>query len=197
MKKLVFTLALLLSTNVSSATTFVYNVTKDEVLHEYASERVRPIASVTKLMTAIIVIESGASLNEKVSYRGFLGKKELFDGSFGWFFKKVGGIPVNRSSATGLVEQVANEFSLHPHFILAMSPEGTRQKVDTLKTGFYHIAKAASVPVLPIGFDFSTKEVIIGALIYPTNETADIKKIISFFAACKGKYPEKGVAHLV
>lgn len=77
MKKLVFTLALLLSTNVSSATTFVYNVTKDEVVHEYASERVRPIASVTKLMTAIIVIESGASLNEKVSYRGFLGKKEL------------------------------------------------------------------------------------------------------------------------
>jgi 1-acyl-sn-glycerol-3-phosphate acyltransferase len=127
----------------------------------------------------------------------FLGKKELFDGPFGWFFKKVGGIPVNRSSATGLVEQVANEFSLHQHFILAMSPEGTRQKVDTLKTGFYHIAKAASVPVLPIGFDFSTKEVIIGALIYPTNETADIKKIISFFAACKGKYPEKGVAHLV
>lgn len=77
MKKLVFTLALLLSTNVSSATTFVYNVTKDEVVHEYASERVRPIASVTKLMTAIVVIESGASLNEKVSYRGFLGKKEL------------------------------------------------------------------------------------------------------------------------
>jgi D-alanyl-D-alanine endopeptidase (penicillin-binding protein 7) len=77
MKKLVFTLALLLSTNVSSATTFVYNVTKDEVVHEYASERVRPIASVTKLMTAIIVIESGASLNEKVPYRGFLGKKEL------------------------------------------------------------------------------------------------------------------------
>lgn len=77
MKKLIFTLALLLSTNVSSATTFVYNVTKDEVVHEYASERARPIASVTKLMTAIVVIESGAPLNEKVSYRGFLGKKEL------------------------------------------------------------------------------------------------------------------------
>ena len=77
MKKLILILSLLLSAHVSSATTYVYNVTKDEVVHEYASERVRPIASVTKLMTAIVVIESGASLNEKVSYRGFLGKKEL------------------------------------------------------------------------------------------------------------------------
>jgi D-alanyl-D-alanine endopeptidase (penicillin-binding protein 7) len=77
MKKLILILSLLLSAHVSSATTYVYNVTKDEVVHEYASERVRPIASVTKLMTAIVVIESGASLNEKVSYRGFLGRKEL------------------------------------------------------------------------------------------------------------------------
>ena len=77
MKKSILILSLLLSAHVSSATTYVYNVTKDEVVHEYASERVRPIASVTKLMTAIVVIESGASLNEKVSYRGFLGRKEL------------------------------------------------------------------------------------------------------------------------
>jgi serine-type D-Ala-D-Ala endopeptidase (penicillin-binding protein 7) len=77
MKKLILILSLLLSAHVSSATTYVYNVTKDEVVHEYASERVRPIASVTKLMTAIVVIESGAPLNEKVSYRGFLGRKEL------------------------------------------------------------------------------------------------------------------------
>ena len=77
MKKLILILSLLLSAHVSSATTYVYNVTKDEVVHEYASERVRPIASVTKLMTAIVVIESGASLTEKISYKGFLGKKEL------------------------------------------------------------------------------------------------------------------------
>jgi 1-acyl-sn-glycerol-3-phosphate acyltransferase len=133
-------------------------------------------------------------LNIKHGY--FLGKKELFDGPFGWFFRKMGGIPVDRSSSTGLVEQVAHQFLANNHFILAMSPEGTRKKVDKLKTGFYHIAKAASVPILPIGFDFSTKEVVIGELIYPTDETADLKQIISFFAACKGKHPEKGLTHL-
>lgn len=127
----------------------------------------------------------------------FLGKKELFDGVLGRFFKKMGGIPVDRSSSTGMVEQVAHQFSLHDHFILAMSPEGTRQKVERLKTGFYHIAKAADVPILPIGFNFSTKEVVIGELIYPADENTDLKRIISFFAKCKGKHPKKGVGHLV
>jgi D-alanyl-D-alanine endopeptidase (penicillin-binding protein 7) len=77
MKQLFLTLFLLLSLNVNAATTYVYNVTKDEVVEEYASERIRPIASVTKLMTAIVVIESGASLYEKIPYRGFAGRKEM------------------------------------------------------------------------------------------------------------------------
>lgn len=133
----------------------------------------------------------------KIKKGHFLGKKELFDGPFGWYFRKMGGIPVNRSSSKGLVEQVAHEFARHDHFILAMSPEGTRKRVDKLKTGFYHIAKEAHVPILPVGFDFLKKEVIIGDLLYPANEEADLKHIISFLGACKGKYPDMGVAHLV
>ena len=77
MKQLFLTLFLLFSLNVNAATTYVYNVTKDEVIEEYASDKIRPIASVTKLMTAIVVIESGASLNEKIPYRGFAGRKEM------------------------------------------------------------------------------------------------------------------------
>ena len=77
MRKLFLSLLFLLSLNSYATTTYVYNVTKDEVIEEYASERIRPIASVTKLMTAIIVIEGGASLNEKIPYKGFLGKKEI------------------------------------------------------------------------------------------------------------------------
>lgn len=76
MKKLFFVL-LLFATNTFATTTYVYNITKDEIIEEYASETIRPIASVTKLMTAIVVLESGASLNQKVPYKGFLGKKEL------------------------------------------------------------------------------------------------------------------------
>jgi len=132
----------------------------------------------------------------KIKHGHFLGKKELFDGPFGWFFRKMGGIPVDRSSSTGMVQQVAHEFSRQDHFILAMSPEGTRKRVDKLKTGFYHIAKEAHVPILPIGFDFLKKEIIIGEPLIPSNEEADLKHIISFLGACHGKHPEKGVQHL-
>lgn len=76
MKYLVLILSLLCSTSYAT-TTYVYNVTKDEVMQDYAADRVRPIASVTKLMTAVIVIESGQSLDEKIPYKGFLGKKEI------------------------------------------------------------------------------------------------------------------------
>jgi len=95
-----------------------------------------------------------------------------------------------------MVQQVADKFKQHEYFRLAMSPEGTRKKVDKLRTGFYFIAKEAQVPILLAGLDFTKKEVIIGDLIYPSNEADDFKKIISFFAGVEGKHPELGLKHL-
>jgi 1-acyl-sn-glycerol-3-phosphate acyltransferase len=92
-----------------------------------------------------------------------------------------------------LVQQVVQEFEKHDHFLLAMSPEGTRKKVERLKTGFYHIANEANVPILPVGFDFLNKEVVVGTPLYPKEETEDMKYIISFLSACRGKHPEKGL----
>lgn len=127
----------------------------------------------------------------------FLGKKELFDGPFGWFFRVLGGTPVNRFSSQGMVAQVAEKFSQHDVFRIAMSPEGTRKKVDKLRTGFYHIAKLANVPILLVAFDFGKKEVSFGPLIETTNdESADFKKILAFFATIEGKIPEQGLQHL-
>lgn len=133
----------------------------------------------------------------KLKQGHFLGKKELFKGPFGWIFRKMGGIPVDRSSSTGLVEQVVQVFNRKDHFILAMSPEGTRKRVERLKTGFYHIAKEAHVPILPVGFDFLKKKVVIGIPIYPDNEAADLKNIILFFSKCRGKHEERGLQHLL
>jgi 1-acyl-sn-glycerol-3-phosphate acyltransferase len=127
----------------------------------------------------------------------FLGKKELFDGVFGWFFRALGGTPVDRSSSHGVVQQVADKFKHYDVFRIAMSPEGTRKKVEKLRTGFYYIAKEAKVPILLVGFDFKQKQVIYGPVILPSNdEAADFKQITSFFASIEGKHKDAGMAHL-
>ena len=128
----------------------------------------------------------------------FLGKKELFDGPFGFFFRWLGGIPVDRSSAHNLVDQVVARFNEADAFSLVLSPEGTRRKVERLKTGFYHIAKQAQVPLLMIGFDFGKKEVVIDEPFDTTMDTdADFRKIIAFFGAMQGKNPALGISHLM
>src|ERR1041384_1094550 len=72
----------------------------------------------------------------------FLGKSQLFKKPFGWVFKMIGGIPVYRNKNNDMVEQVSNIIRTSDNFILAIAPEGTRQKVDKLKTGFWYISKA-------------------------------------------------------
>jgi 1-acyl-sn-glycerol-3-phosphate acyltransferase len=128
----------------------------------------------------------------------YLGKEELFKGPFGFLFRGTGGYPVNRFNKEKMVDQVVDLFQTHEQFILALSPEGTRKKVDRLRTGFYHIAKKAGVPIVMVGFDFSKKEISIAQPFFAgEDEAADFKKIIQFFAPIKGKIPELGLDHLL
>lgn len=131
-----------------------------------------------------------------ITHAKFLGKKELFKGPVGWLLRKLGGTPVDRQSKQGVVEQVAALFETNDKFLLALAPEGTRKRVDGLRSGFYHIAKRARVPILPVAFDFKNKQVVIDEPFYAEDEEADIKKIIAFFAAHQGKHPEKDLRHL-
>jgi 1-acyl-sn-glycerol-3-phosphate acyltransferase len=128
----------------------------------------------------------------------YLGKEELFKGPFGFLFRATGGYPVNRFNKEKMVDQVVTLFQTHDQFILALSPEGTRKKVDRLRSGFYHIAKKAGVPIVMVGFDFSKKEISIAPAFFAgQDEAADFKKIIQFFAPIKGKIPELGLDHLL
>jgi 1-acyl-sn-glycerol-3-phosphate acyltransferase len=124
----------------------------------------------------------------------FLGKSQLFKPPYGWFFKSLGGYPVDRSSHHDMVQQVAEIFNSHNEFVLAIAPEGTRKKVDRIKTGFYFIAKAAHVPIIPVGFDFQLKKIIIKEPFYPTDNTeADMKLLTDFYRSVKGQNPELGI----
>ncbi len=125
----------------------------------------------------------------------FLGKSQLFRPPFGWFFRMLGGHPVERTSSQDMVDQVVKIFNKHESFILAMAPEGTRKKVEKLRTGFYYIAKGAHIPIIPVGFDFRLKTVIVSQPLYPTdNMDSDLEKILSFYRTITGRNPELGLS---
>ncbi len=127
----------------------------------------------------------------------YLGKSELFKPPFGFFFRWLGGYPVNRTSSHNLVDQVANIFQAHEQFGIALSPEGTRKRVDRLKTGFYNIARKAGVPIVMVGLDYASKQLSFSEpLITTDNQQADFEKIHAFFRPLTGKYPANGLSHL-
>jgi 1-acyl-sn-glycerol-3-phosphate acyltransferase len=103
----------------------------------------------------------------------------------------MGGTPLDRTSGQNKVEAIAQIFKEKDEFRLALAPEGTRKKVETWKTGFYYIAQAANVPIIPVAFDYGTKTVKIGAAFYPTgNIEADMLVLRSFYKGVVGKKPE-------
>jgi 1-acyl-sn-glycerol-3-phosphate acyltransferase len=130
----------------------------------------------------------------KLEHARYLGKSQLFRAPYGWFFRMLGGTPVDRSSSHDVVDQVVKIFNQHDEFVLALAPEGTRQKVERLRTGFYYIAKKAGVPIVPVGFDFEKKQVIIGEPLVTTNDfEKDMEVLISFYKPIKGRVPYLGI----
>lgn len=127
-------------------------------------------------------------INEEINY---IGKKSLFKPPFGWFFRWTGGAPVDRSKTSNTVDNIVQIFNSRKIFRLALAPEGTRKKVEQLRTGFYHIAQKANVPIVMVAFDFGKKEIKIGKPFYTTDSMeSDFGKIHGFYAGVKGKIPE-------
>lgn len=118
----------------------------------------------------------------------FVGKKELFIWPFGYFFRALGGVPLNRSTSENKVDAIAKEFEKHEEFRMAFAPEGTRKKVDSWRTGFYYIAKQAKVPIIMFTLDFGRKQNKISEPFYPTdNIEADFEFMKNFYEGVKGK----------
>jgi 1-acyl-sn-glycerol-3-phosphate acyltransferase len=92
----------------------------------------------------------------------FLGKHTLFRWPFGYFFRKLGGIPVDRSRAGGVVAQVKQTFDDAQEMILVVAPEGTRRAAPRWKSGFVEIAAKSDVPVVFAGVDGPGRTLVIG-----------------------------------
>ena len=120
----------------------------------------------------------------------YIGKKSLFKGPFGWFFRWTGGAPVDRSKRSDTVGAVAQLFEERPEFRLALAPEGTRKKVKTWKTGFYYIALEAKVPIVLVAFDYGTKTVRFSDPRIPTGDyDKDYASYKAFYKGVTGKVP--------
>ena len=121
----------------------------------------------------------------------FIGKAELFRWPFGWYFRWMGGVPLDRTPGQNKVEAIAEIFKEHEEFRLSLAPEGTRKKVLAWKTGYYYIALAAKVPIICVAFDYASKTVVIDKPFYPTgNIEGDTVLFRSFFKGVVGKKKE-------
>ena len=112
----------------------------------------------------------------------WFGKDTLFRPPWGWLFRRLDGRPVRRDAPEGVVSEMANIVRAEPQFLLALAPEGTRKAVSQWRTGFYHIAHAAGVPIVPVWFDWSRREIGIAPPMLTTGDMkADLVALRSYF----------------
>lgn len=123
----------------------------------------------------------------------FMGKKALFRWPMRNFMLDMGGVPVDRQKGGNYVQAMIDEFAARDEFMLTIAPEGTRGKVRQWRTGFYHIAVGANVPMV-VGFmDYGKKSGGLGPLIWPTGDyEADMKQVAEIYASVTPKHPAKG-----
>ncbi len=124
----------------------------------------------------------------KVNY---LIKKEWFKFPMGFFFRSLGGLPVDRSKHTNFVDAMVELVNSKKEIIVLITPEGTRKKVEKWKTGFYYLALKANIPIVLGKINFKKKEAVVDGHFMPSgNIEKDFEIIHEFFKDAVGKNPE-------
>ncbi len=122
----------------------------------------------------------------------FLIKHSLFKGPLGWLLRRLGGIPVDRGRAGGVVGQAVRELQVSDRLILVVTPEGTRSNARQWKTGFHRIAREAGVPIVVTVADYRTRELRFPLVLQATeNLTADLEQLYQCFASVTPRHPDK------
>lgn len=122
-----------------------------------------------------------------------LGKRQLFWWPLGPILRRIGVIEVDRDAASGVVEQAAAMIRGSDKFWFGLAPEGTRKRVERWKTGFWKIARAANVPVLPAYFHYPDRIIGIGAPFRLGDDmAADMARIRAWYAPWQGKHRGAG-----
>lgn len=137
----------------------------------------------------VIGIAAMLALNLNTNW---MGKSNMFVWPFRRFFMWLGGIPTERTKNTGAVEAKIKLFTESDQLYIAIAPEGTRSATTQWRTGFYHIADGANVPIFPIGWDFPNKTLHLLPMFHTTgNKDADIKALQALYKDITPCFPEK------
>ncbi len=122
----------------------------------------------------------------------WLGKHTIFFFPVSLLLRWMGGEPIDRTAKHGTVETAIENFRTRPQWVLALSPEGTRRRMEQWKTGFYRVAAGAGVPIVPVWIDYRTRELHIAPpLETGTDMDADIRRLRGMFCKEMARYPEK------
>lgn len=133
----------------------------------------------------IIVMMAAIRLNVRVSW---MGKHTLFRGLLGKVLMWLGGVPVNRSSAGGVVGENVAAFNNSEQLVLCITPEGTRGEAGEWKSGFHRIAVEANIPILLAAFDYRNRVVWLGPTLQPSEDfEADMVAITANYAGIEGR----------
>jgi len=122
----------------------------------------------------------------------WMGKDSLFPGLIGPLAAYLGGIPIDRTKPGGMVEQTIESFNQNDDLVVAVPPEGTRRKTEAWKSGFYHIAHGAGVPVVPGFLDFGRKVGGFGPAVHLSGDIEeDFTQFRDFYCDITAKFPDK------
>jgi 1-acyl-sn-glycerol-3-phosphate acyltransferase len=115
-------------------------------------------------------------------------KNDWVKGPMGIALKKVGAVAIDRSGAHNVVQEMIDAFAKDDELVLVIPPEGTRRRSETWRSGFYHIARGANVPVVPGYLDYGRKRAGLGPAIHLTGDVkADMDKIRAFYATVNAR----------
>lgn len=128
----------------------------------------------------------------------FFGKHSIFVPPLGRLFKRLGGIPIERSQTHGVVDNMAAKMREAEQMVLCLSPEGTRSPIFPWKTGFLHIAHKAKAPVFLVAFDYKKKLIEFGPVMDISDNTqSELNNIYQHYKNTQGKFPEKMITQVV
>ncbi|WLD57246.1 lysophospholipid acyltransferase family protein [Salinispirillum sp. LH 10-3-1] len=137
----------------------------------------------------LLGLVGGAALGLQVN---IMIKANLFFWPLGPLMRRFGAIPINRQQNSGVVEQAVAQIKQRDRMIMVVTPEGTRSNAPKWKTGFYHIALQAEVPIVVATADYGKKEITYPAVVMPSGDIdADFESFYSLFANVTPKHPSK------